>query len=251
MTRRGFLALASAVRDDSMGRTAERELPPGTEYILVRTSDESTIARRWNNAGAAAPLGSLVKPFVALAYGARRAFHYPEMECSGCWLPRGHGRIGITTALAQSCNSYFVQLARLTAVEEVERVARRYGLPVPQDLSAESLIGRFGKWRAAPHNIAGAYSELAQRRAEPGVSMVFDALRLCAQTGTAARCAAKVAAKTGTAPCVHSPKMPGDGLTVALFPESAPCFVLLARTHGAPGAECARRVGPFLRTVLR
>lgn len=89
MTRRGFLALASAVRDDSMGRTAERELPPGTEYILVRTSDESTIARRWNNAGAAAPLGSLVKPFVALAYGARRAFHYPEMECSGCWLPRG------------------------------------------------------------------------------------------------------------------------------------------------------------------
>jgi cell division protein FtsI/penicillin-binding protein 2 len=251
MTRRGFLAMAAAVRDESVGRVAERELPTGTEYILLRTSDESAIASRWNDLRTAAPLGSLVKPFLALAYGAAHRFSYPEMECLGCWLARGHGRIGITTALAQSCNSYFLQLSRLTAVEEVERVAQKYGLPMPGSAAAESLIGRFGNWRARPANTAMAYSELGHRRAEPGVSMVFDAMRRCAQTGTAARSGAKVAAKTGTAPCVHSPTMPGDGLMVALFPEDAPAFVLLARAHGVPGAECARRVGPFLRAVLR
>ncbi len=251
MTRRGFLALAAAARDESLGHVAEREIPRGTEYLLFRTSDETTIANRWRDLQSAAPLGSLVKPFVTLAYGAGNAFRYPKLECKGCWLPKGHGWIDIRTALAHSCNSYFVQLAGQTSIDDVERVATRYGLPVPEDTSAESLIGKFGNWRATPDKTVAAYSEMVHRRTEPGVAMVLEAMLLCAQSGTASRAGAKVAAKTGTAPCVHSPRLPGDGLMVALFPETTPRFVLLARTHGVPGAECAYRAGPFLRSALR
>jgi cell division protein FtsI/penicillin-binding protein 2 len=249
MTRRGFVALVAAGRYESIARLAARELPAGVEYILLR--DVSAIASRWGDAAVAAPLGSLVKPFLALAYGEGNGFRYPVFECTGCWLPRGHGRIGITQAIAQSCNGYFVQLARAVASGDVERVAARYGLGAPEDRSPESLIGRYGNWRAQPAVAAMAYRELAQRRSEGGVALVFDALRLCARSGTASGIGCAVAAKTGTAPCVHSRGAPGDGLTAALFPESSPEFVLLARAHGVPGAECARRAGAFVRAVLK
>src|SRR5206468_2293609 len=108
----------------------------------------------------------------------------------------------------------FVQLARQTPVEDIERVAVRYGLPMPADTSAESLIGKFGNWRATPHRVVAAYSEIVHRRMEPGVALVLEAMVLCAKSGTAARVGVKVAAKTGTAPCVHSPSMPGDGLMI-------------------------------------
>jgi Penicillin binding protein transpeptidase domain len=251
MTRRVFLALAASVRDESIARLAQRELPTGTEYVLLRTGDASMISVEWRDAQSPAPLGSLVKPFVALAYGEGNAFRYPELECAGCWLPQGHGCIDLTTALAQSCNSYFVQLARLASIDDVERTAQRYGLPFPEDTSPESLIGRYGHWRAKPVSTVLAYNELVHRRTDPSVAPVFNALRLCARTGTAAGVKAHVAAKTGTAPCVHSRGVLGDGLLVALFPEGSPEYVLLARAHGVPGAECARRVGPFLRAVLK
>jgi hypothetical protein len=249
MTRRGFVALVVAGRQESIARMAERELPAGVEYVLLR--DAAVIASRWGDSDAAAPMGSLVKPFVALAYGEGHAFRYPVFECAGCWLPGGHGRIGIAAAIAKSCNAYFLQLARAAAFSDIARVAARYGLTAPEDRSPEGLIGRYGSWRARPVTAAMAYGELTERRREAGVSLVFDALRLCARSGTAAGIGCAVAAKTGTAPCVHSPRLPGDGLTAVLFPESSPEFVLLARTHGAPGAECARRVGPFVRAVLK
>lgn len=250
MTRRGFLSLVAAGRYDSMARLIERDLPnSGTEYLLLATAGGTTLAERWRNDQRPAPLGSLVKPFVALAYGEAHLFEYPVFECSRCWLPGGHGRISIRTALAQSCNSYFTQLAALTPVEDLDRTARRYGLTLPADTSPESLIGRYGNWRATPLETVLAYNELVLRRSELAVSLVFNALRMCARCGTAAGLGARVAAKTGTAPCVHS-GAPGDGLVVAMFPESRPEFVLLVRSHGIPGAECARRAGPFVRAVL-
>jgi cell division protein FtsI/penicillin-binding protein 2 len=251
MTRRGFLALTAVGRYESMARLIEREMPvSGTEYLLLTTGDASVIAERWERARTPAPLGSLVKPFVALAYGEAHLFEYPRLTCAGCWLPRGHGSIGIRAALAQSCNSYFTQLAGLTALDDLDRTARRYGLTLPVSTSPESLIGRYGNWRATPFEAARAYNELVHRRSEPGVALVFDALRLCARSGTAAALGAPAAAKTGTAPCVHS-GAPGDGLVAAMFPESSPEFVLLVRSHGVPGAECARRAGPFVREVLK
>ena len=249
MTRREFVALAAVARDESVARVAERELAPN-EFILVRTSDGARIGERWKDPQLPAPLGSLVKPFVALAYGDSHGFRYPDFTCAGCWLPRGHGHIGITAALAHSCNSYFLQLAALVNPDDVTRTAEQFGLPAPSDASPDSLIGRYGKWRIAPLAMANAYNELVHRRSDPGVPLILDAMRRCARSGTASAIAAPVAAKTGTAPCVHPASAIGDGLLAALFPSETPGFVLLVRAHGVPGAECARRSGPFLRAVL-
>lgn len=257
MTRRQLFALAAAtpamattLREESIARLIGHELP-GMEYVLLRASDASVVASHWRAPEIAAPLGSLVKPFVALAYAESHGLRYPEFDCTGCWTPRGHGRIGIGSAIAQSCNSYFVQLACQVAVEDVERIADRYGLPMPADPTPESLIGHYGTWRATPVAAALAYNEIVHRRSEPEDAMVFNAMRRCARMGTAMGLGASIAAKTGTAPCVHSVEAPGDGLLAAMFPEDAPEWVLLARIHGAPGAECARRSGAFVRAVMR
>lgn len=235
-------------RDGSIARLLERDLP---EHLLLRTADASTVAFRWNNPQSQAPLGSLVKPFLAIAYGEPHGFRYPDLQCNGCWLSSGHGRIGITTALAHSCNAYFVQLARFTRIEDVERTAATYGFPMPPDTSPEALIGLFGAWRATPVAAASAYNELVARRTEPGPSSIYAAMRECARHGTASGVGVRVAAKTGTAPCAHrDAPAAGDGLLIAAFPEEAPQFILLARAHGTTGAECARRVGPCLREIL-
>ena len=123
-------------------RLIERQMPArGTEYLLLATADSSTLAQRWDDARTPAPLGSLVKPFIALAFGEAHLFAYPVLECTGCWLPGGHGRIGIRTALAQSCNSYFGRLAGLVRVEDVDRTARRYGLTMAAPLRSRLVAG--------------------------------------------------------------------------------------------------------------
>jgi hypothetical protein len=249
MTRRVFLALAAAARDASIARVSDRELPGGIEYLLARASDASILARRWTHAGTPAPPGSVVKPFLTLAYGEEHTFRYPEFECQGCWLPRGHGRIGIVSAIADSCNSYFLQLASATPLDAVERVAARYGLEPPPDSSPDTLIGRYGRWRCAPVSVVRAFSELLNRQQDGGVSMVLAGMRLAARSGTASGCGAKAAAKTGTAPCSHVMEAPGDGLVAVLFPGVEPEFVLFARAHGTTGAETARMCGRFLRAA--
>ncbi len=250
MRRRTLLLAALARRDESFARLLDRTLPADTEYFLMRIKGATAIALRWDSPREPAPLGSIVKPFVALAYGASHEFHYVEFNCNGCWLPRGHGRIGITQAIVVSCNSYFEQLAALTPVEAVEREARRYSLPMPPQVNPAILIGRYGTWRATPSTTAAAYAELVQRHNEPGVALMLNAMRECARRGTASGLHARVAAKTGTAPCVHVNPATGDGLVVALFPSEVPEFVLLLRSHAMPGAECARVSAQFFRAAL-
>lgn len=249
MTRRGFLALAMSARDESIARVAERELS-AHEYVLLRTSDGTVLSQRWPAGTAPVPLGSLVKPFLALAYGDSHDWRYPELLCETCWLPQGHGRMDVTNALAQSCNSYFVQLVRRTQPEAIRRTVSQFGLSMPGEASPESLIGRYGTWRASPRHAALAYCELAHRRIDPGVPLILRAMKQCARSGTAAAIGPRAAAKTGTAPCQHATGVPGDGLLMALFPADTLGFVLLIRAHGVPGAECARRAAPFLRLVV-
>lgn len=249
MTRRTLLMAAVARRDESFARLLERTLPVETEYLLRRI-DGAAVALRWDSPREPAPLGSIVKPFVALAYGGAHGFRYPEFDCAGCWLPRGHGRIGMAEAIVVSCNSYFEQLAAATPLEAVQREALRYALPMPREVTPGVLIGRYGTWRAKPAVVAAAYGELAARRDEVGVGLVLNAMMQCARRGTASGLRARVAAKTGTVPCAHVNPATGDGLVVALFPSESPEFVLLLRAHAMPGAECARVAAPFFRVAL-
>ncbi|MDP2996016.1 MAG: hypothetical protein Q8N47_00925, partial [Bryobacterales bacterium] len=82
---------------------------------------------------------------------------------------------------------------------------------------------------------------------EPGVDQVLDGMAASAAHGTARAVGGGALAKTGTAPCTHARRAPGDGFAMVLFPAKSPEFALLIRIHGAPGSEAARKAGELLR----
>lgn len=221
----------------------------GTDWLLLEARSGETVCARWPDAGRPAAPGSLVKPFTALAYAAAHEYIYPELVCRGCWLPQGHGRVGIVEAIAQSCNTYFEALARETPLDEVAACARRFGLEPPRAGGPAVLSGREGLWRVTPAALARAYCELAHRSQEPGAGPVLEGMARSARSGTGKQIGAPVLVKTGTAPCRHRKRAPGDGLAVAMWPPERPEFVLLVAVHGVPGARAAEVAGSMLRLI--
>jgi cell division protein FtsI/penicillin-binding protein 2 len=234
---------------------------PGQEisFLLLDAQTGQVIASRWNRPDLPIPLGSLVKPFVALAYGEKHNFEYPRHTCrgsaTGCWLPRGHGDIGLTSAIAYSCNSYFRMLSDHLIASDVEPIATRFGLEAPdREATGPALAGLGTGWRISPLNMARAYLELIRRREQPGVREVLAGMSQSAQKGTGAAVDRALPfpdalVKTGTAYCTHSPHAPGDGFTVALVPADHPQILLMVRVHGVPGAQAARTAGQMLRRI--
>ena len=182
---------------------------------------------------------------------------FPAYECTGedCWLKTGHGRIGLADAIAHSCNSYFRQLAADVSPADVWEVAERFGLRgPPADSDRDTLIGVGSAWRLSPLEVARAYAELAARMAEPGVTEVIQGMRLSASAGTAAAVGSalrdgEALAKTGTAPCSHSPRAAGDGYAVVVYPGDSPHYVLLVQVHGEPGSQAAETAARLLRVL--
>jgi cell division protein FtsI/penicillin-binding protein 2 len=219
-------------------------------YILIETPGGRLVDARWPDADTPVPVGSLVKPFTALAYGESHAFRYPEHACrgtaSGCWLPGGHGRIGIVEAIAQSCNAYFDALAAQLRYEEVATVARRFSIaPPPERAPAAAYVGRSGLWSVSP---AGMVRALAALAAEPRAAAIVAGMARCAREGTG-RAVGSGLVKTGTAPCCHHPKASGDGYVVAFDSAETPRYVLLVRVHGVPGARAAAVAGAMMRVI--
>jgi cell division protein FtsI/penicillin-binding protein 2 len=77
---------------------------------------------------------------------------------------------------------------------------------------------------------------------------------LAAQSGTGEAVGraveAEVLVKTGTAPCAHARRSPGDGYAVVLYPATAPEIAFLVSVHGAPGSQAAARAGEMLRVLM-
>jgi len=200
-------------------------------FLRIDVETGQITQKQWDNMKPV-EVGSLAKPFIALAYAQSHDFRYPRSTCKKCWLPRGHGDIGIVEAIAQSCNTYFDSLRAQLKPGELEAVANRFGLP-----SAD---------RALPEQILRAYIELWKRSREPGVAPILDGMREAARTGTAKGLRREALAKTGTAACAHSPKAPGDGFAVVLHPAAQPRTALLFSLHGRPGAHAAMEAGRLL-----
>ena len=232
----------------------EPAAPGGTSYFLLDANQRTVLALDWRDAAAAVPVGSLVKPFIAITYGQRHRMRFPVHDCSGgdCWLKTGHGRIGLVEAIAYSCNSYFLQLAGDVPPAGVSEVVERFGMHgPPPDSGRDTLFGIGSAWRLTPFEVARAYAELAARRTEPGIAEVVAGMRLAANIGTAAALGpalhgAPALAKTGTAPCSHSPKAAADGYTVVVYPGDSPRYVLLVQVHGVVGREAAETAARLL-----
>jgi cell division protein FtsI/penicillin-binding protein 2 len=230
-----------------------------TSFLLLDAQTGRVLASRWDQPDTPIPMGSLLKPFTALAYGQQHDFRYPGHTCrgtsTGCWLPRGHGDVDLTAAIAHSCNSYFRMLTATLTAADVTPTAARFGLdgPTPETFGPE-LAGLGSRWRISPLRVAHAYLELIRQRQQPGVSQILDGMALSARQGTGAEVhrafrLSDALVKTGTAACTHSRHAPGDGFTVALTPADNPQLLLMVRVHGVPGAQAAKTAGQMLRRI--
>jgi len=244
VTRRDAIlaAVGATLPDESTARLLEREFPrPDLSYLLLDLPSRRVIASRWPNPNRPVPVGSLVKPFVAFAYQGQ----FLEIACRGaadhCWKQAGHGRLQLPYAIACSCNAYFLNLARTVDLAALATL----GLQTPLDPTPEALIGLGNQWPLAPLTLTRAYCELLTR-AKPEV---LRGLRLSAKLGTSREIRCDAYAKTGTAPCRHEKRSPGDGYAIALHPTTVPRFALLVSLDGAPGSHAAKVCGEMLRRI--
>jgi len=221
-------------------------------WLLTDRHHDTVIASSWSDVAQPIPVGSLVKPFAALAYAQGHDYRYPVHECRGkqtrCWFSTGHGRIGIVEALAHSCNSYFRQLTREILPVQIEALAARFGLPAPPpEAPAKAYFGLGSDWRIAPLDLVRAYHELLRRSAQPAVGPILAGLHEAARGGTAAGLGEHASfAKTGTAPCTHTglaPAADGDGFVILLAPPDQERATLMVRVHGVPGMVAAELGG--------
>ena len=250
---------AGALFSRAAAQTLARDFSsPDISYLLYNVGDDRFIAVKWSERDQPVPVGSLVKPFTALAYAESHDFRFPEHVCmdgNSCWLPKGHGAIGIVAAISASCNSYFAELAADTGGSQVTSVARRFGLNGPGvNVSPEAMAGRYGIWRESPASLVRAYAMLLARRSQPAIPDIVQGMAESARVGTAAGLTHKemhksFLAKTGTAPCTHAVHAPGDGFVIVAWPADLPTYLLLVRQHGAPGAQTAALAGRMLRSL--
>jgi hypothetical protein len=253
-------ALGASSVESPFGSLLERRFAdPDVSFLLLDAHTGETIASRWVDVDQPVPLGSLVKPFAALAYGAGHSFRYPTFHCSrasGCWYPPGHGSINLSQALAHSCNHYFGQLTAQVAAEDLAIVTARFGLPAPRHASGPGAYWGLGEdWRIEPAAMLRAYVVLSRPPAMPGSAPILQGLALSARQGTAqgignALRLAPALAKTGTGPCVHQPNAGGDGFVAALYPADQPRYALLVRAHGQTGRRAAEIGGAMLRVLM-
>jgi cell division protein FtsI/penicillin-binding protein 2 len=230
---------------------------PNLSYLLLNDKGQ-VIAQRWPMVEKEAPVGSLIKPFLAVAYGQTHE-SFPTFHCLGkktCWLPRGHGVIGISQAIAVSCNSYFHQLLAEAEPGFATPTLQSFGLN-PQDNFGHDQVDWFEQghgWRASPLALARAYLQLEGHAREKAWIPVLEGMEFSARTGTASAVSVElhgwpVLAKTGTAPCIHKKHAPGDGLALIMAPADHPRTVLLVRLHGQPGSAAAAVAGKMIAAV--
>ncbi|MCW1934437.1 penicillin-binding protein 2 [Pararhodobacter zhoushanensis] len=72
-----------------------------------------------------------------------RVFCPGHIEISGrrfhCWNRGGHGRVNVTSALAESCDVYFYEMAQRTGIDRINAMAERMGLGLRYDLPLSGI----------------------------------------------------------------------------------------------------------------
>ncbi len=110
---------------------------PSGPYKALREAEENPLYHKAYDG--VYPPGSTFKMVVAAAALESGAMK-PEdqVHCPGkawyytryynCWRPEGHGVVNLHTGLQKSCDCYFYKAAERTGIEEIAKVAKRFGL---------------------------------------------------------------------------------------------------------------------------
>jgi cell division protein FtsI/penicillin-binding protein 2 len=227
---------------------------PEISFLLLDAENAQVISEHWPEVERPVPVGSLMKPFLAIANGRRDL----EFTCRGrssmCWRPGGHGRIGLATAIAHSCNAYFRELAHDVTVTELRKVASRFDLSIPPDEIPETLIGVNDHWKNTPKALARAYLRLKSEAHDDTVAQILRGMSEATVQGTSNAIGVALTpmvslAKTGTAPCTHKKHAPGDGFALVMWPATQPKLLLLVRVHGKPGSQAAALAGEMILRI--
>ncbi len=251
---------ANSLFSQSAVLVLEREFSSSDiSYLLFDARTGTLLSSRWEDPAKPIPLGSLIKPFTALAYAETHQYQFPTHVCrgeaSGCWQVRPHRKLDLVSAISVSCNSYFRALAENLTGEQLIPVANRFGLDPPDPaLSGSSLMGLGDQWPIAPIKMGRAYLELYHRRDQPVVREILAGMAQSARNGTGkgvgvALKRADALVKTGTAPCTHTHSAPGDGFVVAMVPANQPELLLLVQVHSVPGATASLTAGRMLHRL--
>ncbi len=83
--------------------------------------------------------GSTIKPIVALSALENKIVNPNfKVNCTGktemygqtyhCWKKKGHGIVNLRSAMKQSCDTYFYEVARKLGVDRLEKTAKKFGL---------------------------------------------------------------------------------------------------------------------------
>ena len=229
-------------------------------YVLVDAASQRVLESRWDDLDHPLAIGSLIKPFTAVAYAETHRFAYPTFTCRGtadrCWLPSGHNRLGIVAAIAGSCNAYFDEIARRTTPEVLAARLQWFGIrtmaPTP---TRASMVGFGDQLTLAPSAVVRGYLELVARAGQPGISPIIEGMQEAARSGTgravgAALHGADALVKTGTAPCRHARRATADGYTMVIYPADRPRLALLVQAHGRTGADSAMFAAELLTKAL-
>ena len=254
------MAARSSLFAQASAEVLNRDFPdPDISFLLLDARSGDSLASRWDKPESPIPLGSLAKPFAALAYGEQHGFYYPAHRCrgsqTGCWRPGGHGDVDLVSAIAYSCNSYFRVLTQDLGAADVSRMADRFGIEPPDgNAFGIELAGLGPRWRISPLRMAHAYLELLGNRDNPTVAKIFAGMERSAREGTGAEVdraleSGGAMVKTGTAACTHLRHAPGDGFAIALAPADEPRILVLVRVHGVPGSRAAKTAGQMLRRI--
>jgi Penicillin binding protein transpeptidase domain len=250
-----LMAPASGTRLDRYTAPTRPNADAALSHVLIDATTQAIVEAAWNDPDRPVPVGSLIKPFTALAYAGAHQFTYPSYTCRGgaeCWLPRGHGSVDLAAAIAGSCNAYFDRLAQQISPEAWIATLREFGLRADsRGADARGMVGLSDSLKFEPAAIARAYLELVARTRQPGVAPIVLGMIASAQRGTGrgvglSPLPADACVKTGTAPCSHASKAAADGYAVVVYPAERPRFVLLVQAHGRTGAEAAIAAGRIL-----
>lgn len=188
-------------------------------------------------------VGSLQKPFVAKAWAlAHPGTAAPRSVCTpdaACWLPSGHGPLGLSRALAVSCNAYFRTLAKATPPEVLQQVFREAGFQ-GRVRTPEQAIGLEHPPTIQPSRLLEAYDRLQREPWIHGENLrqtVLQGLREAARSGTAKGVnQLGLLAKTGTVPSQDGDPRHSVGWVLALEPGGGG---RLARLEPGTGREAA------------
>ncbi|MCB1388307.1 MAG: penicillin-binding protein 2 [Rhodobacteraceae bacterium] len=115
-----------ALRDNDhrpmSNKTVQGAYPPGSTFKMVTAL--SAI-----EAGMASPDERVFCPGYIEAAG--RRFH--------CWNRNGHGRVNLTSALAESCDVFFYEMAQRVGIDRINAMAERLGLGIRYDLPLSGI----------------------------------------------------------------------------------------------------------------